>query len=251
MDVLERFCDAEFSAKTKPYHCCKLAGEAQQHCFKDAAPLPKQDPRGVERDAPPKLPELAFPPGRPSSANIRNICTLRKFRPARASPQSGFGWYQRQAQTLTRLEKGFKKCCRTQDVGCARRAVSGPRRGMPCCARVAPRFPRSAASRGLRAPCDGEPASSPESIQRAAPPEESRFHTPAWILLSGRSFAPRRTPTFPSPGRRCRSRTLLCRWEALGRSKEMTSAPRSLQGRVLSARGTALGELGAGGSQFD
>ncbi|KAJ6652404.1 hypothetical protein lerEdw1_011522 [Lerista edwardsae] len=152
LDVLEQFCDAEFSAKTKPYSCCKLEGPARQGCFEDAAPYPKYNFPGAERgrsgEAPQRLPELPFPPGRPASANLGNICALRQSRPAYPTsvfPRSGFGWYLRQAQALNRLESGFKKCCQTQDLGCARRAweksltqfckedLSVKTRHHPCC----------------------------------------------------------------------------------------------------------------------
>ncbi|XP_066466401.1 extracellular matrix protein 1 isoform X1 [Tiliqua scincoides] len=127
-DILGQFCTAELSAKTKPYYCCKLKGDTRQRCFQDAAPFPNYKFKGAAGGAnpagPQKLPELSFPPGRPSSANIGNVCTLRKFRPvypASVLPRSGYGWFQRQARAVNRMENAFKKCCRTQDVGCARR----------------------------------------------------------------------------------------------------------------------------------
>ncbi|XP_015265594.1 PREDICTED: extracellular matrix protein 1 [Gekko japonicus] len=138
-DVLEKFCEAEFSVKTKPYPCCKLEGASQEDCFARMAPSPNYEQQGEEpSDCTPsdpsqckpkdliaahKLPKIAFPPGRPTDANIKNICKLRKFRPVYPEstlPKSGFGWFVRQARAINRLEKEFKNCCRKEDVvGCA------------------------------------------------------------------------------------------------------------------------------------
>lgn len=175
LDVLKRFCNAELSVKTKPYYCCKRKGDVRQRCFQHAAPYPNYKFKGAGGGANllgnQKLPEISFPPGRPTSSNIENVCTLRKFRPvypAGVIPRTGFGWFQRQARALNRLENMYKKCCHTQDVGCARRGVSESRRlvgadsGEPTAfRRVAPSFRCSvcrllSASRRICALHDGE-----------------------------------------------------------------------------------------------
>ncbi|KAL8184825.1 UNVERIFIED_CONTAM: hypothetical protein K2H54_030093 [Gekko kuhli] len=145
-DALENFCGAEFSVKTKPYPCCKLEGASKEDCFARGAPFPNYDYIGADaqqgekpsgctpRDpsqckpkdlvAAHKLPKISFPPGRPTDDNIKNICKLRGFRPVypdRDLPDTGFGWFVRQAQAINRLEKEFKKCCQKKDVSCAHR----------------------------------------------------------------------------------------------------------------------------------
>nr|XP_034954603.1 extracellular matrix protein 1 [Zootoca vivipara] len=141
-DVLEQFCDKELSIKTRPYHCCKLEGASRDRCFDDESLFPNynfksSDGQGpsqpvacsdpsrcipLEQVNPPKLLQVTFPPGEPTSANIKNICKLRKFRPtfpASIFPRSRFGWLVRRAQAVNRLENAFRKCCRKEDAGCA------------------------------------------------------------------------------------------------------------------------------------
>ncbi|XP_077175673.1 extracellular matrix protein 1 [Paroedura picta] len=138
-DVLEKFCNSEFAVKTRPYHCCKLEGASREECFASSSPFPKYDFTGVEEKPSPcphgeckpkdlvgahKLPALSFPPGKPTGANLRNICKLRRYRPVyppSTLPKTGFGWFVRQARAINRLESEFKKCCRKEDVGCAHR----------------------------------------------------------------------------------------------------------------------------------
>ncbi|XP_053561434.1 extracellular matrix protein 1 [Bombina bombina] len=154
--VLQDFCDEEFSVKTRHYHCCTKKGSERETCFsKDASnpsysipPKPADlheigsadapsvgSPRSVRpcspsspkchKDSKFKHPDLSFPPGEPKSSNIQNICKLRKLRPFYAQsqlPQSGFGHYVRQAKTINRLEKEYKKCCKDDNVPCAHTA---------------------------------------------------------------------------------------------------------------------------------
>ncbi|XP_053133351.1 extracellular matrix protein 1 [Hemicordylus capensis] len=132
-DVLEQFCNAEFSVKTRPQPCCKLEGASREDCFVREAPSPNYSAgQGPEEGkaflpapllSPQQLPEISFPPGQPTRTNIKNICTLRRFRPTYLSgvlPRSGNTWFVRRAQTVNRVEKAFKKCCPKQDVSCAR-----------------------------------------------------------------------------------------------------------------------------------
>ncbi|XP_074044828.1 extracellular matrix protein 1 isoform X2 [Macrotis lagotis] len=113
-DTLFRFCESEFSVKTRHYSCCWLRGEARLSCFQDNAPLPDyQSFHGSCPKPPPKLSsdlELSFPPGVPTRENVRNICRLRRFRSIpRGLPSMDH--IQRKVQTLTRLEGKFSRCC--------------------------------------------------------------------------------------------------------------------------------------------
>ncbi|XP_007068199.2 extracellular matrix protein 1 [Chelonia mydas] len=133
-EALEQFCDHEFTVKTKPYHCCKRAGADRELCFTSEAPNPGYLPIDASAVPPqilpaqpgarlgPRLPEVSFPPGEPTSSNIRNICRLRKFRPVHAPsaiPTTGYSWLQHQARTTTRMESDFRKCCKNENVNCA------------------------------------------------------------------------------------------------------------------------------------
>lgn len=124
---MTRFCEAEFSVKTRAHWCCKKQGEARFSCFQEEAPQPHYK----LRDCPSLQPvifsglELPFPPGVPTPDNIKIICRLRRFRyvPRNLPPTDSL---QRQLQVLTRLEGAFQRCCRQgNNHTCAWRAVSG------------------------------------------------------------------------------------------------------------------------------
>ncbi|XP_077113895.1 extracellular matrix protein 1 isoform X2 [Ranitomeya variabilis] len=151
-ETLEDFCNAEFSVKTRHFHCCRKSESQRETCFSDGAPNPEyitsaalQEIRDEDvvavggrrsmKVCPPNSPkcqknmdsryqlsELAFPPGEPKSGNIQNICKLRKYRPLYSDnmlPDSGYNHYVRRAKAIQRMEGEFKKCCKTEDVACA------------------------------------------------------------------------------------------------------------------------------------
>lgn len=125
---MTRFCEAEFSVKTRPHRCCKQRGEARFSCFQEEAPRPNYalQPCPVPQTGMSSGPQLPFPPGLPTPDNIKNICLLRRFRSVpRHLPATDA--IQRQLQALTRLEVEFQVCClrRGHNHTCARKAVSG------------------------------------------------------------------------------------------------------------------------------
>ncbi|XP_001370788.2 extracellular matrix protein 1 isoform X1 [Monodelphis domestica] len=125
-DALFRFCESEFSVKTRAYSCCWLRGEARLSCFQERAP--QADYERLHEPCPPPTPrpapglELSFPPGVPSPDNVRNICRLRRFRSVpRGLPTMDH--VQRQLRALTQLEGKFRRCCHQGDnYTCARQA---------------------------------------------------------------------------------------------------------------------------------
>ncbi|XP_020860169.2 LOW QUALITY PROTEIN: extracellular matrix protein 1 [Phascolarctos cinereus] len=125
-DALFRFCESEFSVKTRPYSCCSLQGEARLSCFQEHASLPDYQP--VPGPCPTHTPrpssglELSFPPGVPTRGNVRNICRLWRFRSIpRGLP--GMDYIQQQLQALMQLEGKFRHCCHQGDNHtCARQA---------------------------------------------------------------------------------------------------------------------------------
>ncbi|XP_015856604.1 extracellular matrix protein 1 isoform X2 [Peromyscus maniculatus bairdii] len=124
-DAMTRFCEAEFSVKTRPHRCCKQRGEARFSCFQEEAPRPNYalQPCPVPQTGMSSGPQLPFPPGLPTPDNIKNICLLRRFRSVpRHLPATDA--IQRQLQALTRLEVEFQVCClrRGHNHTCARKA---------------------------------------------------------------------------------------------------------------------------------
>lgn len=124
---MTRFCEAEFSVKTRPHWCCKRQGEARFSCFQDEAPRPHYQLQACPSHQPgiSSGPELPFPPGLPTLDNIKNICHLRRFcYVPRNLPATDP--IQRQLQALTRLEGEFQHCCRQgNNHTCTWKAVSG------------------------------------------------------------------------------------------------------------------------------
>uniref|UniRef100_A0A673TKG7 Extracellular matrix protein 1 n=1 Tax=Suricata suricatta TaxID=37032 RepID=A0A673TKG7_SURSU len=115
-DAMTRFCEAEFSVKTRPHWCCNRQGEARFSCFQEEAPRPHYQLRACPSRQPAisSGPELPFPPGVPTPDNIKNICHLRRFRSVpRNLPATDP--VQRQLQTLIRLEGELQRCCRQGD----------------------------------------------------------------------------------------------------------------------------------------
>lgn len=58
--------------------------------------------------------DINFPPGRPHPDTIDSLCKYQKLRPlyaVKCLPGQGYGWLARQAKTVNRIEKGFKRCC--------------------------------------------------------------------------------------------------------------------------------------------
>ncbi|XP_008262705.1 extracellular matrix protein 1 isoform X3 [Oryctolagus cuniculus] len=112
-DAMTRFCETEFSVKTRPHWCCRLQGEARFSCFQEAAPRPHYQLWACPRHQPGISlgPELPFPPGAPTLDNVKNICRLKRFRsvPRNLLPTDPI---QRQLRALTRLEVEFQHCCR-------------------------------------------------------------------------------------------------------------------------------------------
>ncbi|XP_063803228.1 extracellular matrix protein 1 isoform X2 [Pseudophryne corroboree] len=153
---MDNFCTAEFTVKTRHYHCCKWYGSEREACFSNEAPNPSYDTptMGMLQEArdvpdlgdlgvleaiepcPPnsptcqdikKKPGLAFPPGKPKSSNIQNICKLGKYRlhTDKALSQRGYGfptYSPRQTKAINRLEKEYKKCCKRNDEACTQSA---------------------------------------------------------------------------------------------------------------------------------
>ncbi|KAJ8290034.1 hypothetical protein GJAV_G00007980 [Gymnothorax javanicus] len=153
--ALNNFCEEEFSIKTRHYHCCKKQGGARWSCFEKEAPSQSYqpttkgsvaftsapepgftwnpyacyrtntEPRGKKKDTvEPKVPDISFPPGRPTSSNIGLMCGLRKRRPRyelKCLPSNSYGWLERQSKAMNRMEKAIKQCCKGQDdvLACA------------------------------------------------------------------------------------------------------------------------------------
>ena len=72
--------------------------------------------------------DINFPPGRPTTDNIKSICQNQKLRPlysVKCLAGSDYEWLTRQAKTINRIEKGFKQCCKKKMgmFSCADRKV--------------------------------------------------------------------------------------------------------------------------------
>nr|XP_044994137.1 extracellular matrix protein 1 isoform X2 [Jaculus jaculus] len=123
-DTMTRFCEAEFSVKTRPHWCCKQRGEARFSCFQKEALQPDyQSPACAgHQPALSSGPELPFPPALPTPDNVKNICHLRRLRSVpRNLPATDV--VQKQLSALVRLEAEFQACCRQgHNLTCTRKA---------------------------------------------------------------------------------------------------------------------------------
>ncbi|XP_067305265.1 extracellular matrix protein 1 [Pseudorasbora parva] len=142
---LSAYCTKEFSIKTSHYFCCKESKKARWSCFEKEASESSyhvssevsnvktpQKVRGFKYNsqackgslvasprprAPrkqPKVPDFNFPPGRPNSSNIEQICTHRKIRPrylTKCLPCTGYDWLVRQSKAINVLEREYNQCC--------------------------------------------------------------------------------------------------------------------------------------------
>ncbi|XP_056090896.1 extracellular matrix protein 1 [Rhinichthys klamathensis goyatoka] len=140
---LSAYCTQEFSIKTSHYFCCKKNGKARWSCFdKEASDssyhvssevsnvkTPQKirgfkfnsrtckgslvaSPRAPRKQ--PKVLDFNFPPGRPDSSNIEQICTHHKIRPryfTKCLPCTGYGWLVRQSKAINLLEREYNQCC--------------------------------------------------------------------------------------------------------------------------------------------
>ncbi|KAM9004869.1 extracellular matrix protein 1 isoform X2 [Sarcophilus harrisii] len=125
-DALFRFCESEFSVKTRAYSCCWLRGEARLSCFQENAPLPDykllQGPCPGHPPRPSSGLAVSFPPGVPTQGNIRNICRFRRYRAVPRGLQI-LDHLVPQLRAVAQLEGKFKRCCHQGDnYTCARQA---------------------------------------------------------------------------------------------------------------------------------
>uniref|UniRef100_A0A3Q3MFW7 Extracellular matrix protein 1b n=1 Tax=Mastacembelus armatus TaxID=205130 RepID=A0A3Q3MFW7_9TELE len=131
---IKAYCKEEFSIKTSHYHCCKLMNRNRLNCFHNNAPNPNYEPTEEIPVAP--LPstnkfnfdpntcqryktDINFPPGRPTADTIESLCLHQHLRPlynVMCLRGLGYKLLSRQAKTINRMEKGFKRCCKKQDV---------------------------------------------------------------------------------------------------------------------------------------
>ncbi|XP_002664851.3 extracellular matrix protein 1 isoform X1 [Danio rerio] len=140
---LSAYCSQEFTIKTSHFFCCKKNGRARWSCFdKEASDSSYQvsseisngnasqkfkgfkynssackgslaSPKALKKQT--AAPDLTFPPGRPESSNIANICAHRKIRPRYITsclPHTGYGWLVRQSKTINVLEREYNRCCK-------------------------------------------------------------------------------------------------------------------------------------------
>lgn len=116
-DTMTRFCEAEFSVKTRAHWCCKREGEARFSCFQAEAPRPYYQHRACPSHQPGMSsgPDLPFPPGLPTLDNVKNICRLRRLRSVPRNLPALDDPVQRGLQALTQLEGEFSRCCRQGD----------------------------------------------------------------------------------------------------------------------------------------
>ncbi|XP_059195732.1 extracellular matrix protein 1-like [Centropristis striata] len=146
------FCEEDSSIKDRLYQCCRLTRSEWLNCFNNDAKNPNYDAtlelpveqlpsaagfsfdpntcqrtvmtpysvrqsrkkKKVKSPASQKV-DISFPPGRPTADNIESLCRDQNLRPlykVNCLPKSGYELLTRQARTINRVEKGFKKCCK-------------------------------------------------------------------------------------------------------------------------------------------
>ncbi|XP_050987354.1 extracellular matrix protein 1 [Labeo rohita] len=143
---LSAYCEGEFSIKTSHYFCCHKTGRARWNCFdKEASDSSYQVSSEVSNGSTPQkiqgfkynssackgssvaspktsplmkqteVLSISFPPGRPDSSNIANICAHHKIRPRympKCLPRTGYGWLVRQSKAINVLEREYNQCCK-------------------------------------------------------------------------------------------------------------------------------------------
>ncbi|XP_061838514.1 extracellular matrix protein 1 [Nerophis lumbriciformis] len=148
---LEQFCTEDSSVKDRHYHCCRQTGSKRLNCFQSDVEDPSYEPtealpvdplpftvdfsfdrntchrtsvtehsvsesRGRQES---QKSDINFPPGRPSEDNVEWLCRNQKLRPLyslKCLPGTGYEMLARQAKMINRVEKGFKQCCKKQNV---------------------------------------------------------------------------------------------------------------------------------------
>ncbi|CAG6015427.1 unnamed protein product [Menidia menidia] len=139
------FCEKSSSVKDRLYHCCKQTGSDILNCFNNDSPNPSYgpteelpvlalppaadftfEPNACERTPLGQYgaatgrretmgkPDIMFPLGRPTPANIGSLCSNQKLRPLYdASCLQPFHHHLAlEVKVINRLERQFKKCCK-------------------------------------------------------------------------------------------------------------------------------------------
>uniref|UniRef100_A0A8C6TWF4 Extracellular matrix protein 1b n=1 Tax=Neogobius melanostomus TaxID=47308 RepID=A0A8C6TWF4_9GOBI len=149
---LDHFCEVGFTIKAPHFHCCKITGNERLSCFDNSAKNPSYNPteeepvqpvppeaefsfdpqscpgtaviphyiRGKSRPPTTSLKvDLTFPPAPPMLSNIDSLCRNQRLRPLyniKCLAGLGYDLVARQAKTSNRLEKAFKRCCKSKQT---------------------------------------------------------------------------------------------------------------------------------------